>query len=177
MKEVQKFRYWRPVNHSSIEPRSGSCLRMTNDLKSEQLCGSWFLKVKVNSLSHVWLFVTPSTVACQALLSTEFPRQEYRSGLPFPSTEDLPDPGTEPVYCLADGYFTVWPTREVQSHHNAKYILVFCSLFLLSTAASQSWMIQTKNNHLFCSQTFNLDNTLKGKFISALCSISWETEG
>ena len=37
--------------------------------------------------------VTPWTVACQTLLSTEFPRQEYWNGLPFPSPGDLPDPG------------------------------------------------------------------------------------
>ena len=35
-------------------------------------------------------FVTPWTVACQAPLSMGFPRQEYRSGLPFPSLGDLP---------------------------------------------------------------------------------------
>ena len=48
-------------------------------------------------LSHVQLFVTPWTVANQAPLSMGFPRQEYWSGLPFPSPGDLPDPGTEPV--------------------------------------------------------------------------------
>ena len=36
------------------------------------------------------------TVARQALLSMGFPRQEYWSGLPFPSPGDLPDPGIEP---------------------------------------------------------------------------------
>ena len=36
-------------------------------------------------LSHVRLFATPWTVACQAPLSTEFSRQEYWSGLTFPS--------------------------------------------------------------------------------------------
>ena len=40
--------------------------------------------------------VTPGTVACQAPLSMGFSRQEYWSGLPFPSPEDLPDPGIEP---------------------------------------------------------------------------------
>ena len=40
--------------------------------------------------------VTPRTVARQAPLSMEFSRQEYRSGLPFPSPGDLPDPGIEP---------------------------------------------------------------------------------
>ena len=42
------------------------------------------------------LFVTPWTVVLQATLSVEFSRQEYRSGLPFPSPGDLPDSGTEP---------------------------------------------------------------------------------
>ena len=43
-------------------------------------------------------FVTPWTVACQAL-SMGFPRQEHRSGLPFPSLGDLPHPGIKPRSC------------------------------------------------------------------------------
>ena len=54
------------------------------------------LKVKVKSLSRVWLFVTPWLVAYQASPSMGFFRQEYWSGLPFPSLGDLPDPGIEP---------------------------------------------------------------------------------
>ena len=42
-------------------------------------------------------FATPWTVALQAPLSMEFPRQEYWSGLPFPSPGDLLDPGIEPT--------------------------------------------------------------------------------
>ena len=41
--------------------------------------------------------VTSWNVACQAPLSMGFSQQEYWSGLPFPSPEDLPDPGIEPV--------------------------------------------------------------------------------
>ena len=52
--------------------------------------------VKVKSLSQVQLFATPWTVAYQASQSMEFPRQEYWSGLPFPSAGDLPDPEIEP---------------------------------------------------------------------------------
>ena len=48
-------------------------------------------------LSCVWLFATLWTVACQAPLFMEFPRQKYWSGLPFPSLGNLPDPGIEPV--------------------------------------------------------------------------------
>ena len=40
--------------------------------------------------------VTPWAVAHQALLSMGFSRQEYWSGLPFPSPGDLPNPGIEP---------------------------------------------------------------------------------
>ena len=50
---------------------------------------------EVKSLSRVRLFATPSTVAYYAPLSMGFSRQEYWSGLPFPSPEDLPDPGIE----------------------------------------------------------------------------------
>ena len=54
------------------------------------------VKVKVKSLSRVRLFATPWTAAHQAPPSMGFSRQEYWSGLPFPSPGDLPDPGIEP---------------------------------------------------------------------------------
>ena len=46
-------------------------------------------------LSRVQLFETLWPVARQVLLSMGFPRQEYWSGLPFPSPGHLPDPGME----------------------------------------------------------------------------------
>ena len=54
------------------------------------------MKVKVKLLSHVRLFVTLWTAAYQAPPSMGFSRQEYWSGLPFPSPGDLPNPGMEP---------------------------------------------------------------------------------
>ena len=51
---------------------------------------------KVKSLSHVRLFVTSRTVAYQAPPSMESSRQEYWSGVPFPSPGDLPNPWIEP---------------------------------------------------------------------------------
>ena len=51
-------------------------------------------KEKVKSFSPVRLFATPWTVAYQVPLSMGFSRQEYWSGLPFPSPEDLPDQGS-----------------------------------------------------------------------------------
>ena len=47
------------------------------------------------TLCHVRFFATPWTLALQAPLSVEFPRQEYWNGLPLPSPGNLPDPGTE----------------------------------------------------------------------------------
>ena len=56
---------------------------------------------------------TPWTVVCQAPLSMGFPRQEYWSGLPFPSPGHLPDPGIKPASpALAGGFFTTEPTGK-----------------------------------------------------------------
>ena len=54
------------------------------------------VKVKVKLLSPAQLFATPWTVAHQAPPSMGFSRQEYWSGVPFPSLGDLPNPGIEP---------------------------------------------------------------------------------
>ena len=54
------------------------------------------VKVKVKSLSGVRLFATLWTIVHQAPQFMGFSRQEYWSGLPFPSPGDLPDPGIEP---------------------------------------------------------------------------------
>ena len=66
--------------------------------------------MKVKSLSHVQLFAAPWTAAYQAPLFMEFSRQEYWSGLPFPSPGDLTDPrieATSPVSpALAGRFFT-----------------------------------------------------------------------
>ena len=67
-------------------------------------------------LSHVQLFATLWTIAHQAPLSMGFSRQESWGGLPFPSPEDLPDPGMEPVSLvsstLTGGFFTTGATWE-----------------------------------------------------------------
>ena len=74
-------------------------------------------EVKVKSLSRVQLFATPWTVAYQALPSKGFSRQEYWSGLPFPSPGDLPDPGIEPTSLaypvLAGVLFTTVPPGKL----------------------------------------------------------------
>ena len=67
--------------------------------------------------SHVQFFVTIWTITLQTLLSRGFFRQEYWSGLPFPTPGGLPDPGIEPTSlvspALADGFFTTVPPEKV----------------------------------------------------------------
>ena len=61
-------------------------------------------------LSGFWLFANPGTVACQALLSMGFSRQEYWSGSSFPSPGDLHNPGIKPLSrALAGRFFTTEP--------------------------------------------------------------------
>ena len=72
------------------------------------------MKVKVKSLSHVRLFATQWTVAHQAPLSMGFSRQEYWSGLPFPSPGYLPNLGIEPKFSAlqADSLLTELPDLD-----------------------------------------------------------------
>ena len=63
----------------------------------------------LSCFSRAQLFVTLWTVARQASLPMGFSRQEYWSGLPFPSPGDLPHPGIKPrspTSALAGGFFT-----------------------------------------------------------------------
>ena len=61
-------------------------------------------------LNHVRLFATPWTLAREAPLSLEFPRQEYWKGLPFPPPEDLPNGRIKPKSpAVAGGFFTTGP--------------------------------------------------------------------
>ena len=70
----------------------------------------------LSCFSHVQLFVTLWTVACQAPLSTGFSRQEYWSGLPCPPPRDFPVPGFEPTSlmspALASRFFITSATWE-----------------------------------------------------------------
>ena len=67
-----------------------------NKKKKKKLAVLWGKKVKVLVAYSVQLFTTPWTIIHLAPLSMEFSRQEYWSGLPFPSPGDLPNPGNEP---------------------------------------------------------------------------------
>ena len=85
-----------------------ACLRLTHAPPGTSLLGArqpyWKMKsiygegekTELKSLSRVRLFAIPWTVAYQAPQSMEFSRQEYWSGLLFPSPGNLPNPGIKP---------------------------------------------------------------------------------
>ena len=77
-----------------------------------QLQHQSFQWIVVKSLSRVRLFVTLWTVAYQASPSMGFSRQEYWSGLPFPSPGDLPDRDRTQVFHIGGRPFNLWATRE-----------------------------------------------------------------
>ena len=79
----------------------------------------------------VWLLAAPWAVAHQAPVSMGFSRQEYWSGLPFPSLGDLPDPETESglMHCRQILYHlspqgspihTLWVLTRSQQHAREK---------------------------------------------------------
>ena len=61
----------------------------------------------LSCFSHVQLFVTLQTVACQAPLSMGLSRQEFWSGLPCPPPRDLPDSGIKPTSPAMAGRFFI----------------------------------------------------------------------
>ena len=70
----------------------------TNYLEILLKCKFWFSwsGLCAKSLQSYLTFTIQWTVACQTPLSIEFSKQEYWTGLPFPTPRDLPDPGIKP---------------------------------------------------------------------------------
>ena len=97
-------------------------------------------KVARNGCSVMSDSVTPWTVAHPAPLSIGFPRQEYWSGLPFPSPGDLPGPGIKPTSpAWADRFLTTEPLGSpAQGLAQSKISTLVCPL-LFSGDARKSW--------------------------------------
>ena len=109
-------------------------------------------------LSYVQLFMTPCTAACQTPLSMELSRQEYWSGLPFPTPEDLPDPPEiKPMFfaypALAGRFVTTVPQKYKKTwqilknkSHTHKHIHILHTLdngFPVDEAVAKVGLINT----------------------------------
>ena len=95
----------------------------------------------LSCFNRVQLFAAPWTVACQALLSMGFSRQEYWSGMPCPPPGFLPDPGIEPTSftspSLAGGFFITSTTWEALSWGH----------FLSISDACKTWRSRLATSH------------------------------
>ena len=112
-----KFKFYGIISHPYVYHFATFFFETTSDIIQVTTCNSLLISdgmcIHAQSLSHVWFFVTALTVGHQALLSTEFSRQEYWSGLPIPPPGQLPNPGIEPAspvsLALAGRFFTSEP--------------------------------------------------------------------
>ena len=123
----------------------------------------------LSCFSHVRLFATLWTVARQAPLSMGFSRQDYWSGLPFPSQGDLPNPGIKPTSllspALAGGFFTAsatWEALFVPKWHCIVHVRQSLSLSTLSSL-SIHLLIDTGCFHILAivdTASMNIEETV-----------------
>ena len=103
--------------------------------------------------SHVQLFVTPGTVACQDPLSMKFSRQEYWSRLPFPTPGDFTNPWIELASLLdspelAGGFFTATPPGKpiwvYACRLSLQLVQLFASLWTIACQAPLHGILQVR---------------------------------
>ena len=136
-------------------------------------------------LSHARLFLTPWTIAHQAPPSMGFSRQEYWSGLPFPSPGDLPNPGIEPrpPVLQAEALTSEPPGKPIAQRYCKKWLgllsknvpdrvegcgsyLVFVNSFAFISRFTLFVVVRLLSPfHLFCNP---LDCTLPGSSVHGI---------
>ena len=109
----------------------------------------------LSRFSHVWLFVTPWTIALQAPLSMGFSRQEYWNELPWPPPEDLPNTGIKPVSlmspALIGGFLTTsasWEAWEIHWYIPIKIIVSLAIQLAKMKELSGFWCWLTRSIQL-----------------------------
>ena len=120
-------------------------------------------------------------IAHQAYLSLEFSRQEYWSGLPFATPENLPNLGSKPVspvsLTLADGFFTTAPpgrsyVSALKTHtqqRGVRKLLEVMVTFIALTEAVVSWMYALCVSHSVCPILCNpIDCSPPGSFVHGI---------
>ena len=100
------------------------------------------------------LTLIPWTVACQGSLFMGFSRQEYWSGLPFPSPEDLPNPGTEPMSpTLAGRFFTARVSANVIAVSDHELLIIITRLkHIFINQNRKSYNGKSNNQHIFANE-------------------------
>ena len=113
-------------------------------------------------------FVIPWTVASQVTLSMGFPRQEYWSGLPFPSLRELPNPGIEPASpALAGGFFTNEPPGK-PSTNLLPFVKMIYKLLSLITPLG---LLFISLNFSYAHMIFFFPPPVNLVFVSLICRV------
>ena len=120
---------------------------------------------KVKSLSCVWLFVTPWTVAYQTPPSVEFSRQEYWSGLPFPSPIVYYKQSQKKKQFFTESWTFVWEGNSATKP--ASLILITSNISWVSSTPSQ-W-----DDLIFRPPKTSLKSIWFSSFIKLLCQTVW----
>ena len=118
--------------HDCIVHNSQMMETPTISLRDEWRNKMWYIHTgysEMKLLSCVLLFATPWTVTYKAPPSMGFSRQEYWSGLPFPSPGDLPNPGIEPRSpALQADALTSEPPGRSTGYNSPKYYSGICCI-------------------------------------------------
>ena len=142
----------------------------------------------LSHFSRVQLSATLWTVACQAPLSLGFAKSEYWSGLPYPSSGDLPNPGiesTSPVYpVLAGGFFTSEPMGKATnfsqyqsiSQYGNQHVSHTTLLFTMFNSDSVLYPLLKLNVYIF-KQRLKFLFVIMYLWISSVPITSWQIDG
>ena len=146
-KECRKTNETRIYQHDNIEWRKHKLIQVT--------LTCIFSLVKL--LSHVWLFASPWTVPYQAPPSMGFSRQEYGSGLPFPSPGNLPDPWIKPMSPVLQA--DTLPSEPPVYRHK-KEIQICFDLYLLWYSDTEVILLKLFNKWVNISYNFSLNYSM-----------------
>ena len=128
----------------------------------------------LSCFSHVQVFVTLWTIACQAPLFMGFSRQEYWSALPFPPPLDLPDPGIEPLSpvssALTSRFFTTEPSGKTL------FIGTFTKQAVLSFTTSRCQQLSSTGPKFDSVTTAHVILTLCGEVAVNSVLDAWQVE-
>ena len=110
-------------------------------------------------------FATPWTVACQDPLSMGFSRQEYWSGLQFPSPGGLPDPGIKPA---SSGTPALQEDSLPLSHQGSPFIYIYIYIYLIvkwknRTLYIYRWLYQNRMGTINTKQKTTIDTHIQKK--------------
>ena len=167
---------WNPPHPRVLEPRSGPTVMFISTPKpgAHPTMGSkpwpgggqagrpgWASRhLKLPVLSCSGLFATPQTVAHQDSPSMEISRQEYWSGLPFPSPGDLPNPRIKPKFpvspALTARIFTTSATWDISSEPEFSFCTVYPGISHDDCKISDGYGLSQECNH-FCRSAESLD--------------------